>query len=100
MSACGNVFSESQRQSFSHLGCYLLDFKAILCFNWSLHCTVVFGQKATSPADKYEIKCLVVRQNGTNIHWSVPTSLPDPMINLYTSVVDLINFHHLVELGL
>ena len=28
------------------------------------------------------------------------TSLPDPTINLYTSGVDLINFHRLVEPGL
>ena len=37
-SACGTVISESQRPNFSHLGCYFLNFKVILCFNWSLHC--------------------------------------------------------------
>ena len=36
-------------------------------------------------------------QNGTTIHWSVPTSLQDPAINLYTSVVDFIYFRRLVE---
>ena len=35
-----------------------------------------------------------------NIHWLVPTSLLDPAINLYTSVVDLIYFGRLVEPGL
>ena len=51
-SACGTVISESQRPNFS-LYCYhLLHFKAILCFNWSLHCTVIFAQKDTSPADQ------------------------------------------------
>ena len=51
LSACGTVIYESQRPNFSQYSCYLLDFKAILCFNWSLHCTVVFAQKDTSPFD-------------------------------------------------
>ena len=41
-----------------------------------------------------------VSQIGPNIHWSVPTSLMDPTINLYTSVVDFIYFRRLVELAL
>ena len=45
----------------------------------------------------YEIRGLVISQNGANIHPSVPTSLQDPAINLYTSVVDFIHFHRLME---
>ena len=40
---------------------------------------------------------LIGSKNGTNIHWSVPTSLQDPAINLYTSVVDFIYFRRLME---
>ena len=45
----------------------------------------------------HKIRGLVSSQNGANIHWSVPTSLQDPAINLYTSVVDFIYFRRLVE---
>ena len=48
----------------------------------------------------YERTGLVFSQSGANIHWSVPTSLLHPTINLYQSVVDLINFRSLVEPGL
>ena len=44
-----------------------------------------------------KITGLVCSQNGANIYWSVPTSLQDPAINLYTSVVDFLKFRHLVE---
>ena len=51
-SARGTVISESQPPNLS-LYCYpFLNFKAILCFNWSLHCTIVFAQKDTSPANQ------------------------------------------------
>ena len=70
-----------------------LDVQGSILVVWSpknillAHCTVI----SESPLPtKYKIKCLVVRQNGANIHWSVPTSLLDPTINLYTSVVDFI----------
>ena len=52
LSAYCTVISESQRPNFGRQCYILLNFKAILRFNWSLHCTVVFGQKATSPADR------------------------------------------------
>ena len=56
------------------------------------------NQKATSPSDyNHKIKGLVGSQNGANIHLSVPTSLEDPGINLYTSVVDFIYFRRLME---
>ena len=45
----------------------------------------------------YKIRGLVVSQNGSNIHSSVPTSLQYLTPNLYTSVIDLIYFRHLVE---
>ena len=45
----------------------------------------------------YKIKGLVGSQNSTNIHRSVPIRLQDPAINLYTSVVDFIHVHRLVE---
>ena len=48
----------------------------------------------------YDIRGLVVTQNSANSHSSVPTSLQDPAINLYTSVVYFINFRRLVEPGL
>ena len=44
-----------------------------------------------------KITGLVGSQNGANIHWSVPTSLQDPAISLYTSVVDFLKFRLLVE---
>ena len=48
----------------------------------------------------YEIRGLVVSKKGANIHSSVPTSLQDPAINLYTSVVVFLVFCRLVEPGL
>ena len=45
----------------------------------------------------HKIRGLVGSQNGTSIHWSVPISLQDPGINLYTSVVEFFNFRRLVE---
>ena len=51
-SASGTVISEYQQPNLSWYCYYLLNFKAILCFNWSLHCTVGFPQNATFPADK------------------------------------------------
>ena len=45
----------------------------------------------------HEIIGLVGSQNSANIHSSVPISLWDPSINPYTSVVDFIHFHRLVE---
>ena len=50
--ACGTVISESQRPNFGRQCYFLLNFTSILCVNWSLHCTVLFTKKATSPADK------------------------------------------------
>ena len=44
-----------------------------------------------------KITGLVSSQNGANIHWSVPTSLQDPAINLYMWVVDFLKFCCLVE---
>ena len=44
-----------------------------------------------------KITGLVGSKNGAKIHWSVPTSLQDPAINLYTSVVDFLKFRRLVE---
>ena len=44
-----------------------------------------------------KITGLVGSQNGANIHSSLPTSLQDPAINLYTSVVDFIYFRRLME---
>ena len=37
---------------FKHYCCYLLNIKAVLCLNWSLHCIVDFAQNASSPADQ------------------------------------------------
>ena len=45
----------------------------------------------------YEIRGLVISQNGANIHSAVPTSLQYPATNLYRSVVDFIYFRCLVE---
>ena len=45
----------------------------------------------------HKIRGLVGSQNGTSIHWSVPISLQDQGINLYTSVVDFFYFRRLVE---
>ena len=50
--ACGTVMSETQQPNFSLYCYYLFNFKAILCFKWSLHCTVIFAPKDTSPADQ------------------------------------------------
>ena len=44
-----------------------------------------------------KIPGLVGSQNRANIHWLVPTSLQDPAINLYTSVVDFLKFRRPVE---
>ena len=44
------VISECQRPNFGRQWYFLLNFKAILCFHWSLHCTVVF-------APKYNFSC-------------------------------------------
>ena len=52
LSAHCTVISESQRPNFSLYSYYLLDCKAFLCFNWSLHCTVFFAPKDTSPANQ------------------------------------------------
>ena len=43
------------------------------------------------------IRPFVIRQNGTNINLSVPARLHYLPTNLYTSVVDFIHFHCLVE---
>ena len=97
-SACGTVISESQRLNFRLYCYYFLNFKAILCFDWSLHCTVFFCPKRQLlQLTNYEIRGLVVSQRGTNIHWSVPTSLLDQTINLYTLVVGFVYFCRLVE---
>ena len=48
----------------------------------------------------HKIRGLVGSQNAASIHWLVPTSLRDPGINLYTSVVDFIYFRRLVESAL
>ena len=45
LSAHCTVISESQRPNFGRQSYFLLNFKAILSFNWSLHCTVVFAPK-------------------------------------------------------
>ena len=71
---------------------------AILCLILKLSCglfrrhTVLYFLPKTPHLlpTKYKIRPLVVRQNGANIHWSVPTSLHYLPTNLYTSVVDLI----------
>ena len=47
-----------------------------------------------------KIKGLIGRQNGANIHSSVPTSLQYPTIKLYTSVLDFFHFRRLVESAL
>ena len=49
---------------------------------------------------KYKVRVFFVCQNGANIHSSVPTSLHYLATNLYTTVVDLIYFHRLIELAL
>ena len=43
---------------------------------------------------------IIGSQDGANIPSSVPTSLQDPAINLYKSVVDFIHFRRLVEWAL
>ena len=45
----------------------------------------------------HKIRGVVGSQNGTNIHRSVPISVQVPPTNLYTSMVDFINFRRLVE---
>ena len=52
LSAHCTVIYESKRPNFGRRCYFLLKCKAILCFNWSLHCTVFFAQRASSPADK------------------------------------------------
>ena len=47
-----------------------------------------------------KIKGLIGSQDGANIPSSVPTSLQDPVINLYKSVVDFIHVRRLVEWAL
>ena len=49
---------------------------------------------------KRKIRPFVGRQKDANIHWSVPTSLYDLAINLYTLVVHFIKFRRLVESAL
>ena len=44
-----------------------------------------------------KIKGLIGSQDGANIPSSLPTSLRDPAINLYKSVVDFIHVRRLVE---
>ena len=48
----------------------------------------------------HKIRGLIGSQDGANIPSSVPTSLQDPAINLYKSVVDFIYFRRLVEWAL
>ena len=47
-----------------------------------------------------KIKGLIGSQDGANIPSLVPTSLQDPAINLYKSVVDFIHVRRLVEWAL
>ena len=75
-SACGTVISESQQPNFSLYCYYLLNFKAILCFNWSLHCTVLFlPKRPLLLPTNFKIRDFVVCQNGTSLYILVPTSL-------------------------
>ena len=89
MSAHCRVISESQRPNFGRQSYFLLNFKAILCFNWSLHCTVVFAQKLLL-ATNYEITGLVVSQSGALFklvagYWSVhPTDQKYLVIGVYS----------------
>ena len=62
-----------------------------------IHCYIVL--KLLLPTS-LKIIGLISSQNGTNVDWSVPTSLQDPAINLYTSMVDIIHFRCLVESAL
>ena len=61
-----------------------------------LYCTFLPIRSHLLPTN-HKIRGLVGSQNGTNIHSSVPISLQDPVINLYTLVVDFIYFHRPVE---
>ena len=80
----------------------------ILCLILKLSCgligrhTVLYFLPKTPHllATKYKIRPLVVRQNGSNIHWSVPTSLDYLPTYLYTSVADFIHVRRLVESAL
>ena len=86
------VFSVSQVHNVSWQYYYLFKFCGLI------HRYIVLyflPKKSFLLPTYYEIRGLVGSQNGANIHSSVQTSLQDPAINLYTSVVDLIYFRRL-----
>ena len=88
--ACGSVFSVSELHNSSRQYHYLFKCHGIICRY----------KKIVLLPTKRKIRPFVGCQKDANIHLSVPTSLYDPAINLYTSVVHFIKFRRLVESAL
>ena len=93
-SACGTVVSESKLYNFSWQYYYLFKSHGLIRRYIALY---FLPPKKVFLLTKYEIRRLVVRQKGVNIHSSVPTSLQYPATNPYTSVVDFMYFRRRVE---
>ena len=88
------MFSVSQVHNVSQQYYYLFKFRGLIRRYIVLY---FLPKKSFLLPTYYGIRGLVGSQNGANIHLSVPTSLQDPAINLYMSVVDFIYFCRLVE---
>ena len=90
--ACGIVVYESQQLNLNWQCYILLEFTAILWFNLLPYCTKLLTKNSALPLTKYKIS-----QNSANIHSSMPISLWYLATNLYTSAVDFVKFHRLLE---
>ena len=78
------MFSVSELHNSSQQYHYLFKFHGIIC--WYI-VPYFLQKKIVLLPTKCKIRPFVRHQKDANIHWSVPTSLYDPVINLYTSVV-------------
>ena len=86
------MFSVSQVHNVSQQYSFLFKFRGLIRRYIVLY---VLPKKSFHLPNFNEIRGLVGSQNGANMHLS--TSLQDPAINLYTSIVHLIYFRRLSE---